>query len=241
MKFKEFIRRTLFYLSVPECVSCREKLDVNDAALCGRCLDKFVIHKERTCSVCFNTYDKCVCVNEVLRKGGVKRLIKCYRYVTYEDTLPSNSLIYSLKRDNRRDVLSFLSKELSVAIRNGIAVYEDYFITNVPRRKRSIIKYGFDHTALLAKAVAKELNIPYVKTLKSLAKHSQKKLSHKQRGENARFKAISKKRVENNRFIIIDDVVTTGASMVSSAKSLKSFGAKSVVGASIAIAYPDNN
>ena len=178
-------------------------------------------------------------MNELLRKGGIKRLSKCYRYVTNEDSLPSNSVIFSLKRDNRRDVLSFLTKELSASIRCGIPSYKELYITNVARRKCTIVKYGFDHTALLARAVAKELDIPYIKALKSCAKKSQKKLSHKQRGENARFKVISRKRVEGKRFIIIDDVVTTGSSMSAAASALKNAGATVKSCAAIAIAYRD--
>ena len=239
MRFKEFLRRTLFYISVPECVCCKEKLDVDDFALCKSCLKKYYYHKTRTCSVCFKPYGECVCVNELLRKGGIKRLSKCYRYVTNEDSLPSNSVIYSLKRDNRRDVLSFLTKELSASIRCGIPSYKELYITNVARRKGTIVKYGFDHTALLARAVAKELEIPYIKALKSCAKKSQKKLSHRQRSENARFKVISPKRVENKSFLLIDDIVTTGSSMIAAASALKNAGATVKSCAAIAIAYRD--
>ena len=239
MKIKEFLRRTLFYLSVPECVCCKEKLDVDDFALCKQCRLKYLYHKERTCSVCFNTYDECSCANEMLRKHGVKRLAKCYRYVTNEDTLPSNQVIYSLKRDNRRDVLSFLAKELSYSIKCSFSDYKNLVLTNVARKRGTIIKYGFDHTALLARAIARELDVPYVKALRSRAKRSQKKLSHKQRLENARFKVIKPKKVEGKRFIIIDDVVTTGSSMGCAASALKSVGANSVVGAAVAIAFRD--
>ena len=241
MKFKELLRKTLFYISVPECVCCKEKLDVSDFALCKSCLKKYSYHKTRACSVCFKPYDECVCVNELLRKGGIKRLSKCYRYVTNEDSLPSNSLIYSLKRDNRRDVLSFLANELSASIRCGIPNYKDLYITNVARRKSTIVKYGFDHTALLARAVAKELDIPYIKALRSRAKRSQKKLSHRQRSENARFKVISPKMVESKSFLIIDDIVTTGSSMSYAASALKNAGATVKSCAAIAIAFRDEN
>ena len=239
MKFKEFIRRTLFYIGVPECVCCEEKLDLFDTALCKTCLSKYSYHKTGICSLCFKHYDECTCSNELLRKGGIKRLVKCYRYVTNEENLPSNSVIYSLKRDNRRDVLTFLAKELSASIKIGIPNYSDLFITNVARRRKTIVKYGFDHTALLAKAIARELDVPYIKALSSMAKHNQKKLSHKERSENARFKAISPKRLVGKQFIIIDDVVTTGASMVAAASALKSAGVRSTVCAAIAIAYRD--
>ena len=231
----------LFYISVPECVCCKEKLDVDDLALCKSCLKKYSYHKTRTCSVCFKPYGECICANELLRKGGIKRLSKCYRYVTNEDSLPSNSVIYSLKRDNRRDVLSFLTKELSASIRCGIPSYKELYITNVARRKGTIVKYGFDHTALLARAIAKELDIPYIKALKSCAKKSQKKLSHKQRSENAKFNVISQKSVKNKSFLLIDDVVTTGSSMIAAASALKSAGATVKSCAAIAIAYRDEN
>ena len=153
-------------------------------------------------------------------------------------------LIYSLKRDNRADVLDFLSDELSLAIKNNISPEKtEYLITSVPRRQKAVRKYGIDHAELLAKSTAKKLDIPYVKLLKSTAKSAQKKMHNEQRISNATFDYINNKveDITGKRVIIIDDIVTTGASIGSSAMLIHALGAKEIIGAALSVAYKDKS
>ncbi len=241
MTFTDFMDRVFFYLSVPKCIGCGEKLDVTDKALCPKCLDDYLLNKRRDCSRCARTLDLCGCSNKYLREHRIRKLVKVYRYIFTEgEVSPANNLIYSLKRDNRRDVLQFLSRELAVSIRNSIKNPEEYIFTNVPRRAASVRQYGIDHAAMLAKAVARELDAQYIPLLLSKSKKPQKHTKGEERIKNALV--IPRKRtpdLKGKKIIIIDDIVTTGASMSASAKVLYKLGSKSVTGAAIAIAYKD--
>ena len=239
MKFKDFIRKTMFYLTVPSCVGCGEKLSVNETALCSSCLQSHLLLKSRDCSRCFNTYDKCACTNKHLRNHKIKRMIKIFRYIQDESGSPSNNLIYTLKRNNRRDVVDFLADELTRSIKFSLPDFQEFMITNVPRRPSAIRKYGYDHAAVLAKAIAKRLGIEYKSLLKSKTKKAQKKLTYTERRENARTLAKKSFDLKGKRIIILDDVVTTGSSLSSAADVLKSLGAKELVGASVSVAYKD--
>ena len=239
MNFKEFIRKTMFYLTVPKCVGCGERLYVNEMALCSSCMKSHLVLKARDCSRCFKTYDQCSCTNKHLRNHNIKRMVKIFRYIQEEEVTPSNSLIYTLKRSNRRDVVDFLSDELVRSIKFSLPDFQEFMITNVPRRPSAIKKYGYDHAAILAKAIAKKLGIEYRSMLKSKTKKAQKKLSYTERHENARTLAKKSFDLKGKRIIILDDVVTTGSSLSSAADVLKSLGAKELVGASVSVAYKD--
>ena len=242
MKFKELLNKILFYISVPKCVGCKIRLSVNDLALCPECLKEYNNIKTRNCSICSNPLYECTCSNHYLKSHYVNKLIKVFRYV-HREPLPSNNLIYSLKRDNRRDVLELLTNELCSAIKNSIdtATTQDLIFTNVPRRKESIRKYGMDHAEMLAKSVAKHFSAAYYQTLYSNSKNEQKHMSSVERIKNANFKLKrNAKDLKGKTVILIDDIVTTGASMGSAAMLLRSLKAKKIIGAVISVAYKDD-
>ena len=58
--------------------------------------------------------------------------------------------------------LDFLSSELAKAIKNSVQNPQEYIFTSVPRRKKSILKYGIDHAKILSRAVARKLDADYL-------------------------------------------------------------------------------
>ena len=242
MKIKDLYKKILFYTSVPKCVCCREKLNADDVALCEKCNAEYEKTKDRICSVCFKPLGECICTNEYLERHMMRKLIKVFRYKPSSDPnerLPSNELIYNIKRGKRNDLLDFISNEMISSIKNSLK-YENYIITNVPRSRKRVLKYGLDHSAEIAKAIAKKLNIEYVCVLKSKSKEAQKKTHGEERLKNASFDYISKAPdIKGKRVILVDDIVTTGASMGASAVLIRGLGAKEVVGAAIAIAFKE--
>ena len=241
MKFSEFLRRVMFYVTVPECVGCKEKLSVSDIALCHSCSKKHELLKTKNCSRCSNILSNCTCSNTYLEKHRVKRLIKAYRYLITDEISPSNNLIFSLKKETRRDVLHLLTGELELAIINsGIDVNESCIFTNVPRRKKAIAQYGIDHAGRLSKSLAKRFGAEYKSTLRSMTKREQKGMKFDDRKKNAAFSQKGKYDLKGKTVFLIDDIVTTGSSMAASADILYRMGAKAVIGVAVAIAYRDS-
>ena len=236
----KFFEKLLFYLSVPKCAFCGEILSIEDMGLCKACKVKYDDAKKKNCSVCSNPLPKCRCTNKYLESHFIHKHVKVFRYRSGEET-PENSLIYKLKRDNRRDIVKFLSEELSDAIKNSVKIDGNVIITSVPRRKSAKIKYGIDHAEMLGVSVAKILGCSYLKTLKSKAKRAQKKAeSPEKRIENANFSTVNDSLdLTGKTVILVDDIVTTGASMGACAFHLKSIGAKKIISASVATAYKD--
>ena len=240
MSFSGVGKKFLFLISVPTCVSCKKRLSFDDVALCPSCESNFAEIKTRNCSKCAKPLHECSCTTEVLRSHFIKSVVKCFRYNVREETNPGNALIYSLKRDNRSDVLERCTKELVFAIRNSVQIDDSFVVTNVPRRQRSIIKYGFDHSALLAESVSRKLDIPYIKMLKSKAKSEQKKLSPEERLKNVDFRLITDESLKGKNVIIVDDIITTGASASGASTMIRSLSPKGIIAASLAIAYRDD-
>ncbi len=235
-----FFERLLHLLSVPRCVSCGEPLDFHVQGLCPVCRISYENTKDRNCSRCSQVLYRCDCSNNFLSSHCVKRLVKLYRYINSDENLAANSLIYSLKKDNRRDVLNFLTEELAGTISSSVGCPQKYLFTNVPRRRRAIVEYGIDHSGELARALAKHFGAEYKELLVSKATLPQKAMHGIDRLKNAEVSPKRDLDLTGRRVILVDDIVTTGASMAASAMSIRGMGAKEIIGATIAVAYKDN-
>ena len=239
MSLSEWIRSFWHYVSVPTCVHCHKRLSVDERVFCPLCLSRFKNARLRNCSRCSEILSHCTCVNDYLDTHLVHRLIKIIRYVPSLEDMPQNRLIFSLKRENREDVAAFCAAELAEAVRFGVENYKDFVLTYVPRRTKAKRKYGVDQAQILAQHLSALLQIPVIPTLRSLAKVPQKKLSAAARRKNAAFAPCHGVSLAGKRVLLVDDIVTTGASMGSAAFALRGMGAKEIVGVCFAIAYRD--
>ena len=239
MNIKNIMDRVLFALSVPKCVCCKTRLDYSENALCLKCSAEFEQFKTRNCSRCARKLNMCSCSNDFLEAHYIKRTIKCFRYLNRNDATPGNALIYSLKRDNRSDVLKRCADELESAIRNSISDPGGYIFTNVPRRKSAIIEHGIDHSELLARELAKRFDAEYISLLKSNAKKPQKSLETLDRLKNADFYISKNIDLTGRAVLLVDDIITSGASMSKAASLIRSLGSREINAVSLAIAYKD--
>ena len=214
---------------------------MDDRALCKSCYKEYENTKLVNCSLCSELLCRCSCSSEYLEKHSVKRIVKLFRYALPSESnerIPANELIYNIKRVKRKDLIDLISDEIIVAIKNSID-YKDCLITNVPRKRDRVLSYGLDHSREIAKAISKKLDIEYISVLKSKSKNPQKKMHGEQRLKNARFDYIKRPNLKGKRVLLVDDIVTTGASMGHSALLIRGLGAKEVIGACMAIAYKD--
>lgn len=239
----ETYKRIMYLLTVPKCVCCGEPLEFTDRCLCSECREKYEKYKDRECSRCAKKIYTCSCSNKLLRADAIKKVFKVYRYRSWERDIPSNKLIYALKEQNRRDVFEFLAEELADSIKASFKLDPDkHIVTNIPRRQKSIMDFGYDHAAELAKRVAERLGIEYLPTMKSKAKKAQKESIGAERAKNAVFKIRKRSlpRIKGKSVIIVDDIITTGSSMIAAGKLLRSVGVRRTFSAAIAISYRDS-
>ena len=90
-------------------------------------------------------------------------------------------------------------------------------------------------------AVSKRLHIKYVELLKSKSKKPQKSVYGQARVENARFEYKYKNdlNLKGETVILVDDIVTTGASMTNCATLIRGLRPKRIIGACLGTAYKE--
>ncbi len=104
-------------------------------------------------------------------------------------------------------------------------------IVPVPSHWRRRLWRGFDQAAVLARELARHTGIPTAQALRR-TRHTdpQAGLTRRQRRLNIRgcFQTIAPDKIQGRRVLLIDDVLTTGATANAAAEALKAAGAAHV-------------
>jgi ComF family protein len=117
-------------------------------------------------------------------------------------------------------------------------------VVPVPLHRQRERERGYNQVALIAKPLAKLLRLSYKSVLLTRTRPRPDKhlLSYEERWESVRgaFATHPGSQVDNLRVLLVDDVMTSGATLDSCAKTLRAAGARSVIGLTVARAVLKN-
>ena len=171
--------------------------------------------------------------NDTTRTGVY--FIRCCVPMLYEGSV--RDAIIRFKFQNQPGYATEFGRILARCIQDNLAGEYD-LITWVPVSEERLKKRGYDQAMLLAMAAALELQDVAVETLKKPADNlAQSSLNDKKaRKDNVQdaYLVPEPELVEGKRILLIDDIITTGATLDEASRTLLEAGAKSVVAASLA-------
>lgn len=237
MNFKTFLRKMF---STRTCVLCEDAISWDQKSyICEDCFEEWDNLLETRCNLCGEDRHTCNCLPKMIRKN----FKICSWAVFYtpsainengEKSL-ANLLVFRLKYSKFRSCINFCAEVMKDALietchKHGIN-YKEYAVTYSPRRKFNRIRYEYDQSKELAKRLAQLLNIDFVETLENIGKDEQKKLSAIERRRNAQNSYILKKDFVNKykKYFLVDDIITTGSTLVYCARLLQLAGATDII------------
>lgn len=161
---------------------------------------------------------------------GADHVLALYRY----ERLSGRILVAAKNRD-RRDLLRGLGRELGVAVRDGGLGPFDA-VTWVPASPAGRARRGFDQGRILARTASRCGLGPPVRLLARAGVGRSGRQDRRGLGRSERLvgPAIATVRAVPASVLVIDDVITTGASMSAAARSLRAAGAVRVTVAAVA-------
>ena len=195
--------RSLTFLGPPQCRLCGYPLPhaLPAAPLCGACAREEPPYDRARAAL---RYD-----------DGARRLILAFKHADRTDTAPAFGVW-----------LARAGAEL---------LAEAELIAPVPLHRFRVLRRGYNQSAILARALAGETGLPLIPDLlqRPRATPSQQGLSGQARLENVTAGAFRvhpwhRQRAEGRRVVLIDDVLTTGATAGACARVLRRAGASQV-------------
>lgn len=209
----------LFY--PPKCMLCGRLLESSGDTLCGKC------------------------GQELPEYDGPLRTVPMIDAVVapffYEP--PIRDAILRFKFHGMQGYAGQFAKWMAVWVRDHLEGKYD-LITWVPCSRRRRWTRGFDQAELLARALAAELNGETVCTLRKIRHNPKQSRTANAARRRANvlgvYEAVNPSLWVGKRILLVDDVVTTGATASECAKVLRMAGAAGVVCAAIAVTGPEN-
>lgn len=150
---------------------------------------------------------------------------------TYSGTI--QQLIHLYKFERAQDVAKLLAEILDITIPS---LPPETLVVYVPTATSRIRERGYDQARELAKAFAKLRGTKVTSLLRRIGQTRQVGASRRERFEqmDAAYHVMKAQIIKDARILLIDDIVTTGATLTAAARTLKSAGAKTVYTAAVA-------
>jgi len=229
-RINRFFNSVLDFLFPPLCLSCNQEID--SGLVCFQCLNKINRSPLGVCAKCgyplgYNQYCKQCKVGLILPRT---RALGFYS----EPWLP---LIHALKYQGKKSLAKIFGRALTGLLNSDPILKQADALVPVPLHPSRKRERGFNQSELLGLEISGQTGIPILNALRRKKNtKSQITLDEKERVENMQGAFIIKDRemVINKRVILIDDVITSGATISSAAQTLRNAGAREVFGLVVA-------
>ena len=204
-----------------KCIFCRKVLSKDETDLCHKCRENAPEFQKSKNKYSFIARWTAVWYYKDMARRSILRY-KFYRNLSFS-----------------RAFARFLAMKLQ---REGFETFD--LMTWVPVSRQRKSKRGFDQVELLAHHVGKELSITPVKTLIKIRNNPPQSSIVGAAARRANvlgvYRVTDPQLIQGKRILLLDDVITTGATASECARTLLSAGAKEVIFAAIATAAYEN-
>ncbi len=197
------------------CPGCDSNVLINNALLCQRCLLKLprTDHfRSRADHADLFTNPGLVlsmsCSLLYFRKGGI-----------------TQSILHEIKYKKNQKLALFMGRLIGKELKESPLFIEDAVLVPVPIHPKKLKIRGYNQSELIAEGISVELGIPVNKRILFRRMHSQSqtKMGRSERFENLTevFTATFTETDDCSHLILIDDVITTGATCESCLAAIK--------------------
>lgn len=215
MKPISFWRRLLDLIAPRLCVVCGHRLTVTEEVICAKCN----FHLPRT-GFHHHAYD-----NEMAKLFWAQIPIeKATAFFYYEAHAETANIIYELKYKNHPEIGNIVGRMLAKEIQPSGFFDGIDGIVPIPLAKKRLRQRGYNQSMEIAQGVSEMTGLPIYKKVvrRNSFKGSQTNKGRWDRQENVEhvFELTDAIAVSNKHLLLIDDVITTGATCIACAKAL---------------------
>ena len=218
---KAFFEKLLDLMYPPRCPFCRAILKDHERNLCGRCRGAlpWTLGAEREQR--FRHLE--VCLSPFFYENDVRRSLLRYKFGGVSVYAPKYAAL------------------MSECVSKSDAAFD--VITWTPLSRKRLKKRGYDQARLLAEALAESLQLPcaqlLLKNFDNPPQSRTRSAEERRKNVSGAYQAADPALIKDRRILLVDDIVTTGATLSECARVLRSAGAKSVSAITLARSRKD--
>lgn len=195
---------------------------------CVACADSLYKHEKGICTMCLYNLPKTnfhLMENNAIEKIfiGRTKVERAFAYLYFEKGGKVQQLMHALKYENRTEVGDVIGKLYGLDIKQSLKTFTPDIIVPVPLHRKKLRKRGYNQVEYFARGLARSMELPY--DPKALHRNhynsTQTKTDRYNRWLNVvgSFEVNSKALV-GKHVLLVDDVITTGATLESCAREL---------------------
>ncbi len=211
------------------CIGCNYHLNRGEHHLCTICRNYLPLTEY--------SFDRENALDRVFY--GRIEITKASSFLFYANHGSVKQLIHHLKYKNQEHIGRFLGDWYGQKLKeNGFLKAIDYVVP-VPLHKTKLKQRGYNQVSLFAERIAKHINAIYrddilIKTANTKTQTSKTRIG-RWHNNKALFKLTHTEMLKNKKVLLLDDVITTGATIEICARALKEAEGVSIYVASMAV------
>jgi len=223
--------RDLLGLLFPNlCNACGASLFQGEKLICTKCLFDLPF-------IDYHLYQE----NKVMKQlWGRVPLNAAMALLYFRKGAKAQRLIHSLKYNGKTDVGILLGGMIGERLKLNLMYSDIDFIVPVPLHHQKLRSRGYNQSSFIAEGIAQTINIPFKEEIliRTVSTESQTRKNRFSRYENMKavFKVAETDKITGKHILLVDDVVTTGATLEACANALLVQGALKVSIAALAFA-----
>lgn len=229
IKLKDVILDALFPSNI-KCIFCGR--DIPSSFICSHCDKDEIYNNKNRCTICDTPLKEgnIIC-DHCKNKKADRHFSKLFCPFIYDGNVRKSLLQF------KSDGAKYLAYPFAHYIAERLILEQVEFdiIVPVPSHKTTKQKRGYNPAYVLAKELSKIMNKPFEDILyKTRLTQNQKFLDYTERQNNLEnsMTLLNKSIIKNKTILIIDDIITTGATIEACAKLL--INAKKIYGCAVA-------
>lgn len=229
MTMTQWTKSLLNVLYPNRCPACDAFLDAHTLT-CAQCGDGMMLGQDDYCHRC----GKVACMCKTTTPAYDWAVVSC-RYA--DASIPA---VVELKQSRNTNFADFSARILAERLRDSPFYGQIDCIVPVPMHKSKLRVRGYNQAALIAREIGRMLSLPCREDIlcKAFASKEQHTLGREERKLNVDAFRIGNERLDGQRILLCDDVLTTGSTLSRCAALLKENGAKTVIAAAAATTIP---
>lgn len=200
------------------CLKCGAALEIDEIAVCRHC--EATTLRDLFASPMLK-YEGNIVEQQLM---GLIPFETAASLMPFETNTLSQRLIHDLKYNNYQDVGKLLGKAIAENIRQSNRYTKIDYIVPLPLHPKRVKKRGYNQSELIAAEVSRQLGVPLNTTnvYRLRNNESQTKKSLTERVENVKdiFALRDNALFADKTILLIDDVITTGSTIIACCKAL---------------------